>query len=530
MHSFDYVIIGAGSAGCTLAGRLSEDPGASVCLLEAGPGDKSFLIHMPVGVATIIGRPGKLNWGFETVAQRGLNGRRGYQPRGKVLGGSSSLNAMIYIRGHHSDYDNWQKLGAKGWGWQNVLPYFKKSQNHAAGADEFHATGGELNVTKLRSPNPLADVFLKAGEQVQLPANPDFNAAKLEGVGRYEVTQKNGQRCSAATAFLTPNLGRPNLRVVTGARVGKIRFEGNRATGVDYIIGNQRHTVTANREVLLSAGTFQSPQILMLSGIGDQGELAQHGIDGVHHLPGVGKNLFDHVDYIVSHKSKSRDAFGYSPGGAMDIIKGIFDYRKTRTGVLTSNFAEAGGFVKSAPGLDVPDLQLHFVVGLIDDHNRKIHLGHGYSCHVCVLQPKSRGTLKLASADPLAAPLIDPDFLGEEQDLQKLLAGVKITLGILNAPAFDAIRGRRLYTQGLGTDAEWRREIRNRADTVYHPAGTCKMGDGDMAVVDHELRVRGIENLRVIDASVMPAPVSGNTNAPTIMIAEKAAGMITGRG
>ncbi|PHR91529.1 MAG: glucose-methanol-choline oxidoreductase [Robiginitomaculum sp.] len=525
MHSYDYVIIGGGSAGCTLAARLSEDPDVSVCLLEAGPKDTSPLIHMPLGFAEL-GEKHKVNWAFNTVPQKGLNGRRGYQPRGRTLGGSSSINAMIYIRGHRSDYDNWEKMGAKGWGWDDVLPYFKKSEHHEAGADAFHGQGGPLNVMALRSPNPIAEHFLEASDQLQLPKTSDFNGAQFEGTGRYEVTQKGGQRCSAAKAYLTPNLARRNLSVITDAHVLKINVENNKATSVTYKVKKTEHTVTANREILLSAGAFGSPHILLLSGIGAKDELAAHGIDCVHELPGVGKNLHDHLDYIMSYKTDNTDAIGRSFIGWMKVIKGLFEYATKKTGMFTTNIAEVGGFYRSDPDIKVPDLQMHFLVTLVDDHGRIVHKGHGYSCHVCVLRPKSRGHVGLASADPFDDPLIDPGFLNDDADMDVMLKGVRLMERMLESPAFDSIRGERLYTQGMVTDEDWREEIRNRADTVYHPVGTCKMGTDKMAVVGTDLKVHGLKGLRVVDASIMPQLNSGNTNAPTIMIAEKAADMI----
>ena len=526
MNSFDYVIVGGGSAGCTLAGRLSEDTDVTVCLLEAGPKDDSFLINVPAGAAAIMPKRGKYNWGFETVPQKGLNGRKGYQPRGKTLGGSSSINAMIYIRGHKSDYDNWEKMGAKGWGWDDVLPYFKKSENREAGANDLRGADGPLNVARLQSPNPTAEYYLDACAQIQLPATDDFNGTQFEGTGRYEVTQKNGQRFSAAKAYLTPNLDRPNLTVMMNVTTSKINVTDGQATGVQCIIDGKEQTIEASQEVLLCGGAFGSPQILLLSGIGDRDELAAFDINSVHHLPGVGKNLHDHIDYIISYKSPSTDTLGYSLVGIYKAIKAMFAYRKHKTGIFTSNFAEVGGFYKSSPDVKVPDLQTHFVVAIVDDHARKTHLGHGYSTHVCVLRPKSRGSVKLASDDPFAAPLIDPAFLEDDADMEVLLKGVKLVDQIVKSPAFDPIRGKRLYSFDKMTDDEWRTEIRSRADTVYHPVGSCKMGVDDMAVVDPELKVHGLKGLRVIDASIMPQVISGNTNAPTIMIAEKAADML----
>ena len=359
-----------------------------------------------------------------------------------------------------------------------------------------------------------------------MPKTDDFNGAQFEGTGRYEVTQKGGQRFSAAKAYLTPHLGRPNLTVITDAVTTKVNIADGKATGVNCLIEGKTQTINAAREVLLSGGAFGSPQVLLLSGIGDKDELAQVGIDCVHHLPGVGKNLHDHIDYIISYKSSSKDTLGYSLVGAWRALKAVFEYRTHKTGIFTSNFAEVGGFYKSSPDVEVPDLQTHFVVGIVDDHARKSHWGHGYSCHVCVLRPKSRGTVKLASADPLAAPLIDPAFLEDDADMDVLLKGVKLIDRILQSPAFAPIKGKRLYSSENMSDEQWREEIRNRADTVYHPVGSCKMGTDAMAVVGLDCKVHGLKRLRVIDASIMPQLNSGNTNAPTIMIAEKCADMI----
>jgi choline dehydrogenase-like flavoprotein len=445
-----------------------------------------------------------------------------------VLGGSSSVNAMIYIRGHPSDYDRWAELGNPGWGYAEVMPYFKKAQNQERGEDQFHGVGGPLNVMDLRQHNPLATAFVEAAAATQYPRNNDFNGEYQEGIGFYQVTQKGGERMSAAKAYLTPVLERTNLTVITGAHASKITFDGKRASGVTYRSGGTDHTVTASREVILSGGAFQSPQLLLLSGIGPAAELAAHGIALVHDLPGVGKNLQDHIDYVGVYNVKSRHALGISFGGAIDVVRAIFAWRRHRTGTLTSNLAESGGFLKSDPSLDAPDLQLHFITGGVDNHGRDISLGHSYSCHVCVLRPKSVGQVTLASADPTAAPLIDPKFLDDPRDLELLIKGFKMMRQIIEAPPLAEYRGRDKHTEGLTTDAQIADAIRARADTVYHPVGTCKMGPDDdpKAVVDSRLRVRGIDGLRVVDASIMPTLVSGNTNAPTIMIGEKASEMI----
>ena len=522
---FDYVVIGGGSAGCVVASRLSEDPDVTVCLLEAGGPDNSILIHAPMGVAAIL--PIKFNnWGFKTTPQKGLNGRQGYQPRGRVLGGSSSINAMLYVRGHASDYDDWANLGNDGWSWNDVLPWFKKAENNERGADDLHGTGGPLNVMDQRSPRDIGEAFIQAGNELQIPRNDDFNGPEQEGIGFYQVTQKDGERYSAAKAYLTPNLSRPNLTVVTKARVAKILIEDKRVTGVAYIHKGKRVEVKVRKEVILSGGAFGSPQALLLSGIGPVNELQKHGIEVVHELPGVGQNLQDHIDYTAAYKSSSSDVLGLSASGTAGILKGIMEWRKQRTGIVTTPFAETGAFLKTRPELKRPDIQLHFVIGIVDDHNRKPHLGNGYSCHICVLRPESRGRVGLNSNNPRHDPLIDPGFLSDERDLDTLAAGLRMTRQLLEAQPLAPWRGRELYQVDHNNDEALKKMIRDRADTVYHPVGTCKMGVDDMAVVDNKLKVRGLEGLRIADASIMPTLIGGNTNAPSIMIGERAADFI----
>ncbi|QKO23030.1 GMC family oxidoreductase [Rhodoferax sp. BAB1] len=524
---YDYIIIGGGSAGCVLAARLSEDPGVQVALLEAGPRDDSVLIHCPAGLA-LLAKSGQANWGLHTVPQAGLNGRRGYQPRGKVLGGSSSVNAMIYTRGHPRDYDDWAAQGNPGWAWSDVLPFFKRAEHNERGADAFHGSGGPLNVMDLRCPNRHSPDFVQAGVQAGFAHNPDFNGAGQEGVGLYQVTHKNGERYSAAKAYLTPNRTRANLHVLTGAHATRILLEGKRAVGVAFVQDGQQRELRASREVLLSAGALLSPQLLMLSGIGAADELRAHGITPLHELPGVGRHLQDHVDVVLVYDApRLTDLFGLSFAGALKVLRGIFEWRRQRSGMLTTNFAEAGGFIRSQAGEAIPDLQLHFVIGKLVDHGRTTTFGHGYSCHVCLLRPKSRGSVRLASADPLAAPLIDPAFLAERDDMDRLVRGFKLMRHIMAQPALARFGARELpASAGAQSDAEIEAFIRNHADTIYHPVGSCRMGPGEMDVVDAQLRVHGLQGLRVVDASVMPSLVGGNTNAPVIMMAEKAAELI----
>jgi choline dehydrogenase-like flavoprotein len=518
MDQFDYIIVGAGSAGCVLANRLSEDPAVSVCLVEAGPVDSHPLIHAPVGIS-LLAENKTINWCFETVPQQQLNGRRGYQPRGRVLGGSSSINAMVYIRGVPADYDRWSEAGAIGWSFQDVLPYFKKSQDQERGADEYHGTGGPLTVSDLRYKNPLSRMFLEAARQLGLPANDDFNGTSQEGVGFYQVTQRDGRRCSAAVAYLVPAQRRNNLAVVTGAQVEKIVMDGRRAAGVRYCSRGRTVTLQANREVLLSAGALQSPQLLMLSGIGPGTHLQKHGIDVVHDAPGVGDNLQDHFDYTVIRRVTSSQAMGYTFSRTVRAISDLVRYLR-REGPYTSNLAEAGGFLRTSSDEPAPDVQLHFVPGIVDDHGRKMHFRPGISCHVCVLRPQSRGSLALRDADPLSAPQIDPNFLA------RTLKGGRLVHRLLNAPAFEAVAGKTLYIDSDPTDEQLLEDIRKRGDTIYHPVGTCRMGSDATAVVDPSARVYGVQALRVIDASIMPTLVSGNTNASAIMIAEKVADAI----
>lgn len=529
---FDYVIVGGGSAGATLAARLSEDESISVCLIEAGGAGKSIMVRAPAAVVAMLpGRPPINNWCYETVPQPGLNGRRGYQPRGKALGGSSAINAMLYVRGHAQDYDEWAELGCAGWGWDDILPYFRKAENNERGADEFHGSDGPLQVSEQKSPRPVTQAFIDAGKSLQIKETRDFNRGDNVGIGLYQVTQfhetqRNGERCSAGAAYLQPNVSRRNLTILTGTVATRILFQEKRAIGLSCRRKGRDMDVYANREVILAGGAFNSPQLLLLSGVGQVGDIAPHGIGMVHELPGVGRNLQDHLDFTLSYKTQDKDNFGISVSAGGKLLREILRWRKNGTGMIATPFAEGAGFLKTDAGLDRADIQLHFVIGIVDDHARRLHLGHGVSCHVCVLRPKSRGRVGLNSPDPLSPPLIDPQFLAEDEDLATLIKGVRQTRAIMAAQPLSGFLTKELFIEAEPSDTQLEAHIRDRADTIYHPVGTCKMGIDDHAVVDTRLRVHGLEALRVVDASVMPRLIGGNTNAATIMIAEKAADMI----
>jgi choline dehydrogenase len=528
-QTYDYVIVGGGSAGCVLAGRLSEDPRVTVCLLEAGSPDTSAFIHAPLGFAATA--PLKMfSWGYETVPQAGFNGRRGFQPRGKVLGGSSSVNAMVYTRGNPRDYDGWAAQGNPGWTFQDVLPLFKRAENSECfGATDYHGADGPLHVSYLRSPSPLNETFMQACAQVGIARTQDYNGAQQNGVAMAQVTQKNGERYSAARAYVTPHLQRPNLTVITSAHTTRVLLEGKRATGVEYLHNGTKQQVQAKREVILSGGAFGSPQLLMLSGIGPAAHLQQHGIAVLHDLPGVGQNLQDHITTVLIHRTQRKaETLGTSLSGAWALLTAIFEWRKKRTGWITTNVAECQGFFSTQGNPEYPNIQLALCVGIVDDHTRKAHLGHGYTLHITLMRPKSRGSVTLQSANPTDAPLIDPAFLKDPDDLQQLIQGTQKGYDILQAPALAPYRGEMLYPLERNNPAQIEAFLRKHSDTEYHPIGTCKMGPASdpMAVVDATLRVHGLQNLRVVDASIMPCLTTGNTNAPTIMIGEKAADLI----
>jgi choline dehydrogenase-like flavoprotein len=514
--SFDYVIVGAGSAGCVLAARLSEDPDVTVCLLEAGPPDTADEIHLPAGVLAV--GQSKYDWAFLSDPEPALDGRQRYLPRGRTLGGSSSTNAMVYIRGNRADYDGWAALGHTGWGWDDVLPYFIRAEDNERGASELHGAGGPLSVIENRSRYSTCAAFIEAGQQAGLPLNEDFNGPEQDGVGWYQVTQRNGLRCSAAVAYLHPVLERPNLTVETGAHVTRLLLEGTRALGVEIDQRDELREIRAEREVILSAGAYQSPQILLLSGVGPAGDLELVGIPQVHELP-VGQGLQDHLATWITYTTDEPSLLTSETEENLGLIQ------TEGRGPLASNFAESGGFFRTSDDLEAPDIQLHHIPILFPEAGAGEILVDGWAVSACLLRPEASGFVKLRSRIPTSKPRILHNYIGSDADKATLIAGVRRMVEIAQAPALKAVSTSVVAAPEGDDDASILAHIERNSTTLYHPVGTCAMG----RVVDDELRVLGMESLRVVDASVMPTLVRGNTNAPTIMIAERASDLIRGR-
>ena len=521
---FDYVIVGAGSAGCVLANRLSAQASTRVLLLEAGGRDSSPYIHMPAGIARLVGNR-QVDWDYYTEPQRELFDRRLYWPRGRVLGGSSSINAMCYTRGHRLDYDEWARLGASGWDYASVLPFFLRSEDQSRGAGPYHGAGGPLSVEDLRYRNPLSSVFVEAGVECGLVRNEDFNAAEQSGVGFYQVTQRAGRRCSAAVAYLRPAQHRPNLEIRTRAQASRILFDHGRASGVEFRHRGESRVVHAAREVLLACGAVASPQLLLLSGVGDPAELSGHGIAVVADNPEVGANLQDHLDFCTLNKSTQPITYDFNTWQEIAVA---LRYLATRSGPGVSNVAEAGAFVRSELAPDErADIQLHFVPAQLDDHGRNRLDGHGFTIHACALRPRSRGKLSLRSSRPDEPPRIEPGYLSDAGDVEIMLEGIRVSRRLFATRAFAPYAGAEVFPGAAAVSrAELEAVLRRKAETIYHPVGSCRMGSDARSVVDCDLRVRGVEGLRVADASVMPRLIGGNTNAPTIMIAERLAALL----
>ncbi|HXV25016.1 MAG TPA: choline dehydrogenase [Alphaproteobacteria bacterium] len=528
-ESFDYVIVGAGSAGCVLANRLTEDAEVKVLVLEAGPRDNNLWIHMPAALTYNLCHD-KFNWFYHTEPQPHMDGRVMYWPRGRVLGGSSSLNAMVYIRGHALDYDRWaKKEGAPGWSYFEVLPYFKRAETRLLGGDAYRGSKGPLYVSTGSQPNPLFEAFIEAGQQAGYPFTSDLNGRQQEGFGRMDMTIYKGRRWSAAMAYLRPAMKRPNLRVETRALASRILFEGRRAVGIEYAHQGRIKRVRADREVILAGGAINSPQLLMLSGVGPADHLREIGVPVLQDLPGVGQNLQDHIEMYVQYES-TKPITLYSTFNPLNMARVGIEWLLFRRGLGASAHLEAGAFIRTNEEAEHPNIQYHFLPSLVIDHGRVRPDRHAFQAHVGPMRPTSVGWIKLKSSDPRTHPLLQPNYLETELDRSEMRAGVKLTREIFAQRAFDPYRGQELQPGGeVRSDSEIDAWVRRKADSAYHPSCTCKMGEGAMAVVDPECRVRGLEGLRVVDASIMPSVVSGNLNAPTIMMAEKASDIIRAR-
>jgi choline dehydrogenase len=523
---FDYVIVGAGSAGCVLANRLSADGKYSVLLLEAGPKDSNIWIHVPLGYGKLF-KEKTVNWMYQTEPEPGLGGRQVFQPRGKVLGGSSSINGLLYVRGQHEDYDRWRQRGNTGWGYDDVLPYFKKAENQARGADAYHGTGGPLSVSDWRHADPLSEAFVKAAVETGIPFNPDFNGAAQEGAGFFQTTTRRGRRASSAFSYLRPARNRGNLRIETAALAQRVVFDGRRAVAVEYLQNGRVRVARARQEVLLSGGSYNSPQLLQLSGVGPAELLKQHGIDVVLDSAGVGNDLQDHLQVRIVMRCSQRVTLNDVVNDPVRRVMAGLRYAVSRKGPLTIAAGTSGAFFKTSPRLATPDIQIHFIPFSTDKMGEKLHAFSGFTASVCQLRPESRGSLRIRSTDPTAPPEIRINYLATETDRRAFIDGIRILRNILAAPALKPYVVDEVYPGAKVTSDEDVLDFcRNTGSTVYHPTSTCRMGNDPLAVVDQRLKVRGIEGLRVVDASVMPDLMSGNTNAPTIMIAEKASDMI----
>ncbi|WP_150522936.1 GMC family oxidoreductase [Roseibium sediminis] len=524
----DYIVVGGGSAGCVLANRLSRDPKNTVVLLEAGPRDWNPWIHVPVGYFKTMHNP-SVDWCYRTDKDKGLNGRAIDWPRGKVLGGSSSLNGLLYVRGQKEDYDRWRQMGNEGWGWDDVLPLFKRSENQERGADAFHGNQGELSVSNMRLQRPICDAWVAAAQAAGYPFNPDYNGETQEGVGYFQLTTRNGRRCSSAVAFLNPARSRPNLTIITNALVHRVTIEAGRATGVVYSgKSGVEQTIACDREVIVSGGAINSPQILMLSGLGDAEQLKQNGIDVVAHMPAVGRNMQDHL--------QARLVFKCNEPTLNDEVRSLYNqarialkYALFRSGPMTMAASLAVGFMKTGPHVETPDIQFHVQPWSANSPGEGVHPFSAFTMSVCQLRPESRGEITLQGPDPRTYPKITPNYLSTELDCRTIVEGVKIARKIArHAPLTSKISEEFRPTKELEMDdyegtLDW---ARSNSTSIYHPTGTCRMGEGTNSVVDARLRIHGIRGLRVADCSIMPEIVSGNTNAPAIMIGEKASDMI----